>query len=125
MASRGRGGRAASKPATAGVRGLTLAALALITLQAGAETERPDSTTAEARGAATSPALVPTGSIVAFMPRMTGGDYSDMLGQIPDDQHRHRIDVTSDKTKHLPPSMQGSSCGSARQRLRRSIRWLP
>jgi hypothetical protein len=26
--------------------------------------------------------------------------------QIPDDQHRHRLDIQSDKADHLPPSMR-------------------
>ena len=120
---------------------------------------------------------VPTGAIMAFMPRMTGGDYGNaselrawlarqgwaicdgtggtpdlrnrmLLGttdlfsvgqrmgswehahrirgetgipvrrnrntptgrlqnlQIPDDQHRHRVDMEADKAEHLPPSMR-------------------
>jgi hypothetical protein len=153
-----------------------LAALALITLQVKAGPGPAESEDARAPGAAAALAIVPAGSIVAFMPRMDGGDYSDMAGlqrwldrqgwaicdgsggtpdlrnrmllgttelgtigqrlgdwdhdhrvrgdtdapvrrnrstptgrqqlrQIPDDQHRHRLDVTTDKVRHLPPSM--------------------
>jgi hypothetical protein len=154
-----------------------LVALALMSPLAGAEQGANDQSRAPLPTLTAAPPMLPTGSIVAFMPRMGSGDYSDMaslrrwldrqgwaicdgskgtpdlrnrmllgttqlevvgqrlgewehdhrvrgdsdapvrrnrstpigrqkLKQIPNDQHRHGIDITSDRSKHLPPSMR-------------------